>query len=197
MQAKFPFELFDREKDFVIIDEDRGKLLVLVELSGSPQKRQLNCVATITTPWFSKITKDIFPTGIVDTLFCYASYLYTPESGVVSEQDVDDMVKFFINWFEEKVIESNILECLSEFNDKYTSYELEIYTSETPLGSQRNFIIINTLKGKVAKLTQYHNGFLEGDRKGFAPLIKLEHFERAVELAKKYESGELISPIEF
>ncbi|MGB1298381.1 MAG: DUF6990 domain-containing protein [Psychrobium sp.] len=185
------------EKAFALVNDGRGTFRLLPDLGGTPQKRQFNCVATMTVPWFSQLTSEIFKEDIVDSLFFYGSYLHTPESGVVTEQDVDDMVDFFVKWFEEMIIDSNVAEYLREHLDRYTSLELDTYTSDVPIGSQRSFIIVNAIKGNVDKLSDYLQSFQRGDNKGFTPLFKAEHFERAVELSKKYKSGELVPPIEF
>ncbi len=197
LKARFEIVNAYGEKRIALINDERGVLRLLPDLGGAPQKRQLNCVATMTVPWFSQLTSAIFKEDIVDSLYFYGSYLHTPESGIVSEQDVDDMVKFFVQWFEKMIIDSNVAEYLREHLDCYTSLELDTYTSDVPIGSQRSFIIVNAIKGNVDKLSHYLQSFQRGDTKGFTPLFKAEHFERSIELSKKYKSGELVPPIQF
>ncbi|WP_198674524.1 DUF6990 domain-containing protein, partial [Idiomarina tyrosinivorans] len=49
----------------------------------------------------------------------------------------------------------------------------------------------------VDRLRGYLDAFKRGDRMEFIPIIKQEYFERAIPLAEKYRSGELVSAVKF
>src|SRR5690606_35432320 len=71
----------------------------------------------------------------------------------------------------------------------------EIYNR--PGGWQFTHIIACVLIGDAEKLRRYLDAFKRGDRMEFIPIIQQEYFERAIPLAEKYRSGELVSPVQF
>ncbi|MED5526852.1 MAG: hypothetical protein VX447_19160 [Pseudomonadota bacterium] len=138
--------------------------------------------------WFIDIQEQVFVEG--------GSYLFFASSGDVEIRseagplEIDRLgelqAKAFA-WFEEQLKPEHIARKLRIHYDVY----------DRGGGWQFTHITACIIKGDVERLKGYLAAFERGDRLDFIPLIKQEFFERAIPLAEKYRSGELIAPIEF
>ncbi|RUO31147.1 DUF6990 domain-containing protein [Aliidiomarina soli] len=193
LKSKYKAEKFGSDWEFTLkdSDSDEGELAVMVGLSGTPQRQLLLALPSMNVPWHRKLYLELFQgkDGFVRPFSVGKQYHYYSDSGILEEEHIDMMIDYCFEWFKEQiqpdVIAANITQC----------YEKNVCLP--PARWQFTHIIACVLKGDVEKLQSYLDAFKRGDRMEFIPIIQQEYFERAIPLAEKYRSGELVSPVDF
>ncbi|WKE65261.1 hypothetical protein PVT67_16590 [Gallaecimonas kandeliae] len=189
-KARFPFENEGGgDWCFTFKDDEQGLLEGYPNLK-SLRNAQRSWLSLVGNPrWFIDIKEAVF----VDR----GSYLFVASSGdveVINENgplEVESagaelQAKAF-SWFEKQLQPESVAHKLRIHYDVY----------DRGGGWQFTHITACIIKGDVERLKGYLAAFEKGDRLNFIPLIKQEFFERAIPLAEKYRSGELVSPVDF
>lgn len=146
----------------------------------------------MTVPWLSQLYHTIFSPEdkqLIPTFFVGPQYKLPVQDELHWNVEVDNLVEQCFSWFKQvnqnHVLQSELARCY----EKLSGFP--------PARWQRKHIMACTLIGDVEKLQRYLEAFERGERLGFIPIIKQEYFERAIRLAKKHHSGELVSPVKF
>jgi len=173
---------------FTLKDDEIGYLGMCPKLRQTSTYNRVAAQVVMCPRWFEELTGAIFKSG-------RGSYLFTKGDGnllfdvvgEVTDVHLAQLTDMAFDWFNQCCTEEVIR---PELLRKY-----EIYNR--PGGWQFTHIIACVLKGDAEKLRGYLDAFKRGDRMEFIPIIQQEYFERAIPLAEKYRSGELVSPVQF
>lgn len=191
LKSKYKARKLDNEWKFTLKNDDEGELLVMPGVSGVPKRQQLLGMPSMNIPWHKDLDISLFQdeNGFVRPFFVGKQYRYYSESGILEEEDIDLMIDHCFEWFKQQIQPDVVAEAMARYYEKITGFP--------PAGWQTKHIIACVLKGDVDKLQSYLDAFKRGDRLEFIPIIQQEYFERAIPLAEKYRSGELVSPVQF
>lgn len=172
---------------FTLKDDVEGYLDLCPKLRGIPGNQIVGVSLTMAPRWY----RDLITTVLAkDQGFMFHTgdgNVFIKTGGEVTEAHLAEITQMALDWFKKCCTEEVIR---PELKRKY-----EIYNR--PGGWQFTHIIACVLKGDVDKLQGYLDAFKRGDRMEFIPIIQQEYFERAIPLAEKYRSGELVSPVQF
>ncbi|WP_417440287.1 DUF6990 domain-containing protein [Idiomarina sp.] len=173
---------------FILNDDDIYVADTRLQLFDYPLGQSISALPTLTPRWFDSLRNEIFQYESSIPLFTTDGWGIEISTGwKVSESNLVLMAKMINDWVHKRCSEEFIAK---ELKDKYRAHNRR---GTWPF----IHIITCVLKGDVDKLQGYLDAFKRGDRMEFIPIIKQEYFERAIPLAEKYRSGELVSPIEF
>ncbi|RUO31158.1 DUF6990 domain-containing protein [Aliidiomarina soli] len=173
---------------FTLKDDDAGYCIFYAKLRGVPSNQIIGVAPAMGPRWFECLTNDIYQNNGGSYLFTTGDgNIFIETGGEVTETHLAEITQMALDWFNKCCTEEVIA---PELKRKY-----EIYNR--PGGWQFTHIIACVLKGDVEKLQSYLDAFKRGDRMEFIPIIQQEYFERAIPLAEKYRSGELVSPVDF
>lgn len=192
LKSKYKTERLDGRTWRVILkDDEEGLLRVIPGKSGVPQQEQILGMPAMNLPWHQELEKSIFQDekNFLHILFVGSEYHNYPDSGTIEEKDIDLMLEYCFTWFKQQSQPDVVAQAMAKYYEKPFGLPPPIW--------QKKHIISCVLKGDVEKLQSYLDAFKAGDRMEWIPLIQQEYFERAVPLAEKYRSGELISPVDF
>lgn len=191
LKKKFEYEKDNGSFEFFLKNDSFGFLSFIPNISGTEKNQQLLGVPLMSFPWCISLELEIFQyegKGI-RPFDVGVQYRHYPDDGFIGEKDIDKMIASFFLWFEEQSKEEIVAMKMSDFYKKETDLP--------PARWQFKHIVACVLKGDSDTLLGYLNSFKSGDRMNFIPLIKQEHFERAISISLKYKSGELKSPVKF
>ncbi|RUO28117.1 hypothetical protein CWE12_12920 [Aliidiomarina sedimenti] len=173
---------------FTLKDDDMGYAHMRPKLRGRTRKEIVGVSLVMKPRWFCHLTSEIYQNDGGSYLFVTGDgNVFIETEGEITEAHLTEITQMALDWFNKCCTEEVIA---PELKRKY-----EIYNR--PGGWQFTHIIACVLKGDVEKLQSYLDAFKRGDRMEFIPIIQQEYFERAIPLAEKYRSGELISPVRF
>jgi hypothetical protein len=191
LKSKYKAHKFDSTWEFILKDDDEGELAIIPNLSGTPKRQQLLVLPSLNLPWHKQLDLQLFQgkDGFVRPFFVGKQYRYYSESGIVEEEHIDMMIEYCFEWFKQQIQPEPVALDMKKHYEQFTGFP--------PAGWQPKHIMACMLKGDVEKLQSYLDAFKRGDRMEFIPMIQQEYFERAIPLAEKYRSGELISPVLF
>ncbi|WP_233009568.1 DUF6990 domain-containing protein [Rheinheimera faecalis] len=173
---------------FTLIDDETAYSHMRPKLGGTQLNQYIGISFVMNPRWFDELETAIFNEGAGTYLISTGDgCVQVNANGPVTEAHLEEAILKAKQWYQR----SNTEEVLApEFKRRYDFYNR--------FGRwQFIHIIACVLKGDVEKLQTYLGAFKRGDRMEFIPIIHQEYFERAIPLAKKYRSGELISPIQF
>lgn len=191
LKSRYTFEKIDSDWKFNIKNDESGTLDIIPSVVGRFGAQYLRYMPSMNLPWYKELQQQVFQEkdGFLRPLFRGGDLNFKPPTGVVEDTDLDAMLESCINWFEQQSKPSVISADLAIHYEKCSGVP--------PSRWQFKHILTCVLKGDVEKLQSYLDAFKRGDRMEFIPMIQQEYFERAIPLAEKYRSGELISPILF
>ena len=173
---------------FTLIDDDTGYAFMYPKLGGPSYNQNIGTMLGMNPRWFKNLGENIFEVGVGSYLFVTGSgNVYVESGGQVTEEHLDAVLKKAMDWYQRCCTQDVIAPVLKGKYDVYNR----------PGGWQFTHIIACVLKGDVERLQTYLDAFKRGDRMEFIPMIHHEYFERAIPLAEKYRSGELVSPVRF
>ncbi len=191
LKSKYKAQKFDSDWEFILKDDDEGELAVIPNLRGTPKRQQLLALPSLNLPWHTQLDLQLFQgkDGFVRPFFVGNQYRYYSESGVLEEEHIDMMIDYCFEWFKQHSQPAPVALDMKKHYEQITGFP--------PAGWQPKHIMACVLKGDVEKLQTYLDAFKRGDRMEFIPMVHHEYFERAIPLAEKYRSGELVSPVRF
>ncbi|KUM52370.1 DUF6990 domain-containing protein [Rheinheimera sp. EpRS3] len=191
LKSKYKFEKIDSDWIFNLKNDENGMLDIIPNVAGRLGAQYLRCMASMSLPWYVELQRQVFQEedGFLRPLFIGGDSNFKPPAGVVEEVHLDAMIESSINWFKQQCKPSVIAADLAIHYEKRSGVP--------PSRWQFKHILTCVLKGDVDKLQSYLDAFKRGDRMEFIPIIQQEYFERAIPLAEKYRSGELVSPVQF
>ncbi|MDX3775566.1 hypothetical protein QE250_15720 [Chromatiaceae bacterium AAb-1] len=191
LKSKYKFEKIDSDWKFNLKNDEEGMLDIIPDIAGRAGAQYLRCMPSMNLPWYVELQKQVFhdENGFLRPLFREGDLNFKSPAGILTEMHLDAMVENCINWFNQQSKLSVIAADLA--------IHYERRSGVPPSRWQFKHILTCVLKGDVDKLQNYLDAFKRGDRMEFIPIIKQEYFERAIPLAEKYRSGELVSPIQF
>lgn len=191
LKEKFDFSKDDGSFEFILKNDDTGFLSFIPNLGGTEKKQQLLGLPIMNLAWYMCLELEIFQDedGYVRPFDVGEQYRFYPDDGIVKESDIDNMISDFFSWFKSASSPDSVRLKMKNFYEKKTNFP--------PARWQFKHVVACVLKGDSKTLKEYLSAFEAGDRMGFIPSIKAEHFERAINLAGQYESGRLSVPIDF
>lgn len=179
------------EWEFILKNDKEGYLSLIPNRLGGEKTIFLLGTPSMTLPWLMNLENAIIvpKDGPVPIFFVGSQLQFAPPEGVIKDSHIDGMIAQCFEWFEQQRQPEVIAADLAK--------HYEIISGFPPAGWQPKHILACVLKGDVDKLQSYLDAFKRGDRMEFIPMIQQEYFERAIPLAEKYRSGELVSPVRF
>lgn len=191
LKGQYKANKVDNDWEFVLKDDDEGYLDFSPGTFGTGKARTLLGIPSMTLPWLLQLDQSIFSSESDKVVpFFVGRQIKLPVSdGVIREHHIDEMVNSCFKWFHQQNQQEIIATEFSRCYEKITGFP--------PSGWQPKHIMACVLKGDVDRLQGYLDNFKRGERMEFIPIIKQEYFERAIPLAEKYRSDELVSPIKF
>jgi len=148
----------------------------------------IKALPTLTPRWFEGLSNEVFQSDSCIPLFTTDGLGIEIGTGwKITGSNLLLMTIMINDWVHKRCSEEFIAK---ELKDKYRAHNRR---GTWPF----IHIITCVLKGDVEALESYLDAFKRGYQMGFISEIKQEYFERAIPLAEKYRSGELVSPVEF
>ncbi|RUO31139.1 DUF6990 domain-containing protein [Aliidiomarina soli] len=172
---------------FTLKDDDVGYAHMRPKLRGRTRKEIVGVSLVMAPRWYRTLMSALLAKEAGFLFSTGDGNVFIETEGEITEAHLAELTQMALDWFHQCNTEEVIA---PELKRKY-----EIYNR--PGGWQYTHIIACIVKGDVEKLQSYLDAFKRGDRMEFIPLIQQEYFERAIPLAEKYRSGELISPVRF
>lgn len=171
---------------FTLKDDELGFLHLSPNLTSMTGFKQIGVSLSMSPGWYRLLMNAIFGREVT-ILFHIGNGNMSIKDIEITNKHLDEISQMALDWYENCFEQVPLAQ---EFRRKYAIYNR--------LGSwQFKHIMACVLKGDVEKLQSYLDMFKHGDRMEFIPIIHQEYFERAIPLAEKYRSGELISPVYF
>ncbi|MDX3775752.1 hypothetical protein QE250_16690 [Chromatiaceae bacterium AAb-1] len=171
---------------FTVKDDAEGYLDLCPKLRGIPGNQIIGVSLIMAPRWYRDLITTVLAENQGFMFHTGDGNVFIKTGGEVTEAHLAEVTQMALDWFYQCCAEEVVV---SNFKRKYESYK--------PPSWQFSHIIACILKGDVEKLQTYLDAFKRGDRMDFIPIVEQEHFERAIPLAEKYRSGELVSPVEF
>ena len=176
---------------FTLIDDETGYSHMRPKLGGTQLNQYIGISFVMNPRWFNELGAAIFQDVAGPYLISTGDgCVQVNANGPVTEAHLEEAILKAKQWYQRCCTQEVMEEIAPMFKRKYDVYN-------RPGGWQFIHIIACVLKGDVERLQTYLDAFKRGDRMEFIPMIHQEYFERAIPLAEKYRSGELVSPVRF
>lgn len=175
------------EWEFLLKKDADTELHSFINFSLRPPYQGLQGTATLYFNWASELDL-LIASEYEEAMHVFVEpHHVRPESGVVTEQDIEQLIQNVLAWGEQHQSPDIIAQ---RFSEHYSGAKLQA------LGGTFHLMAL-AIKGNVSQLQEYREYFANGGKWEVSGDTNVNHIDNAIALAKDFAAGKRQVPIDF